>query len=53
MLADGNVATGLDHLSRAILVTWAYLEITDGVNYFRRLLGTIVMIALVVTYLHD
>jgi len=31
-------------LSFASLFTWAYLEITDGVNTFRRLLGVGVLV---------
>lgn len=36
-------------LSSAFLFTWAYLEITEGVNYFRRLLGVAGMIFVIVT----
>lgn len=48
-----HVATlkhGFDNLSMAFLFVWAYLEITSGVNYFRRALGLIVMIFLMVGY---
>jgi hypothetical protein len=38
---------GFGHLSTAFLFTWAYLEITDGDAYFRRLLGLVVMIAII------
>jgi len=41
---------GLALLSRAFLFTWAYLEVTDGVNYFRRLLGFIVITGITVSY---
>jgi hypothetical protein len=37
-------------VSMASLAVFAYLEITDGVNYFRRLLGLAVMIAVVVGF---
>lgn len=37
--------TGFGLLARAFLFTWAYLEVTDGVNYFRRLLGLLVLLA--------
>ena len=51
LVPDGTTSTGLGHIGHAFLFTWAYLEITDGANYFRRLLGTAVMVALVVGYL--
>jgi hypothetical protein len=41
---------GLVQLSRALLFTWAYLEITKGVSYFRRLLGIVVMIGIIISY---
>lgn len=31
-------------LSFGFIFTWAWLELTDGVNYFRRTLGLIVII---------
>lgn len=34
-------------LSTAFLFTWAYLEISSGASYFRRLLGGIVMLAII------
>lgn len=34
----------LHMLSFGFIFTWAWLEITSGVNYFRRLLGLIVLI---------
>lgn len=37
----------LEHMSMALLFTWAYLELTQGINYFRRILGLIVMIGCV------
>jgi hypothetical protein len=42
----GTLKTWSAHLSTAFLFTWAYLEITGGASYFRRVLGTIVMAAL-------
>jgi hypothetical protein len=41
---------GLVQLSRAFLFTWSYLEIKEGINYFRRLLGIVVMIGIIVSY---
>lgn len=34
-------------LSFGFIFTWAWLEITDGVNYFRRALGLIVLVIVV------
>ena len=41
---------GLQQISMAFIFTWAYLEMSDGVNYFRRLLGLIVLAAIVMSY---
>ncbi|MGI9027598.1 MAG: hypothetical protein ACR2FM_01995 [Candidatus Saccharimonadales bacterium] len=35
--------TGLELTASALLFSWAYLEITSGVNYFRKALGIIVL----------
>lgn len=50
ILSESRFKTGFEKLSMAALFTWAYLEITSGVNYFRRSLGAIVMIMLVFGY---
>jgi hypothetical protein len=44
LLEDGTVKTGFSHLATAFIFTWAYLEIRSGVNIFRKLLGTIVLV---------
>ncbi len=46
----GNLKVGAEQLSAAFLFTWAFLEITKGVNYFRRLLGLVVMSALILGF---
>jgi len=38
-------------LSFGFIFTWAWLEITDGVNYFRRVLGLLVLIIAIWFYL--
>ena len=38
-------------VSSAFLFTWAYLELTQGVNYFRRLLGLVVLAVVVSSHL--
>ncbi|MDL2341965.1 MAG: hypothetical protein QFB87_02725 [Patescibacteria group bacterium] len=42
--------SGFDNVSKAFLFTWAFLEITQGVNYFRKLLGVIVMLVLILGF---
>lgn len=39
-----NIHTGLDALANVSLFTWAWLELFQGVNYFRRALGFIVLL---------
>lgn len=38
---------GLSFVGTAFLFTWAYLEATTGVNYVRKLLGVVIIIAIV------
>jgi hypothetical protein len=45
-----KLQTGLSELSTAILFTWAFLELTSGVNYFRRALGLVVLAAVIAGY---
>jgi hypothetical protein len=45
----GQVKLALDLLSFSSLFYWSFLEITQGVNYFRRDLGVIVLIALIIS----
>jgi len=50
MLAgSGHTADYATAVSRLGLAAFAYLELTDGVNWFRRLLGAAVLIGLVIT----
>jgi hypothetical protein len=43
LLNGGQLKTGFEHLSTAILFTWAFFELTKGVNYFRKALGAAVL----------
>lgn len=52
ILTKGQVKTGFELLSMAFLFTWAYIEMTKGVNYFRKLLGLIVIIVLIANYFY-
>lgn len=46
----GQVKAGLQFISTASLFSWAYLELTKGASYFRRLLGLVVLASLVVSH---
>jgi hypothetical protein len=48
---EGNVQAGLDALAFGSLFVWAWLELTQGVNYFRRSLGLIVLAGLMASKL--
>ena len=50
IVTNGKIHTGFEQLSTVLLYTWAYMETMSGVNYFRRLLGLIVLIMLVISY---
>jgi hypothetical protein len=41
---SGSIYLGLDAIAFGSLFTWAWLELFDGVNYFRRGLGLVVLI---------
>jgi hypothetical protein len=51
LVPEGHLQTGFEQLSMAFLFTWAFLEITKGVSYFRRALGLVVMVLLVMSFL--
>lgn len=44
VFTTGEINTGLDLLAFGSLFTWAWLELFQGVNYFRRALGFVVLI---------
>ena len=43
----GDLYTGLDFVAVASLTIWSFLEIFQGVNYFRKGLGVVVLIGLI------
>ncbi|GAB4380133.1 MAG: hypothetical protein Kow00121_35760 [Elainellaceae cyanobacterium] len=43
LLTSDNIHRGLDALAFGSLFTWAWQELFQGVNYFRRSLGLIVL----------
>ncbi|MDZ8053034.1 MAG: hypothetical protein RMX68_003110 [Aulosira sp. ZfuVER01] len=47
IFTGGKINTVLDVLANGSLFTWAWLELFEGVNYFRRALGLVVLIGIV------
>lgn len=45
----GKVSIGLEIIAFGSLFTWAWEELFQGVNYFRRALGLIVLVSLIVS----
>jgi len=48
---SGNIYRGLDAISFGSLFTWAWLELFQGVNYFRQGLGFLVLLGLIASKL--
>lgn len=44
---SGKIQTGLDLVGFGALFTWAWQELFEGVNYFRRALGLIALVGLI------
>lgn len=51
VVSEGPAHIGLDIVASIALVIWAMQEIFDGVNYFRRGLGLVVLIIFLLTRL--
>jgi hypothetical protein len=47
LFTTGKINTGLDIIAFGSLFTWAWEESFQGVNYFRRTLGILVLIAVI------
>jgi len=47
ILTTGKINTGLEVLAFGSLFTWAWEELFQGVNYFRRALGLLVLVSLI------
>jgi hypothetical protein len=52
IFTQGPVFEGLDAIAFGSLFTWAWLELFEGVNYFRRALGALVLIGAIVSRIH-
>ncbi|MDZ7954765.1 MAG: hypothetical protein RMY16_23500 [Nostoc sp. DedQUE12b] len=48
VFTSGKINTALDFVAYGSLFTWAWMELFQGVNYFRRALGLAVLIAMIV-----
>ncbi|MEH1926224.1 hypothetical protein [Nostoc sp.] len=48
IFTSGKINTVLEVLANGSLFTWAWLELFQGVNYFRRALGLAVLIGIIV-----
>lgn len=48
---SGELRAGVEAVAYGALFTWAWLELFQGVNYFRRFLGLIVLLLVVATQL--
>ncbi|GBO51514.1 hypothetical protein APA_478 [Pseudanabaena sp. lw0831] len=49
VFTTGKVNIGLEAIAFGSLFTWAWEELFQGVNYFRRALGLLVLIGLIVS----
>jgi len=47
VLPSGKIQTGLDLVAFGALFTWAWQELFEGVNYFRRALGLVVLMSMI------
>jgi hypothetical protein len=45
-----SMESGFSNLGTSLLFVWAYLELTNGVNYFRRLIGLAVLSAICISF---
>jgi hypothetical protein len=52
IFATGQINTGLELIAFGTLFTWAWGELFQGVNYFRRALGLIVLVGLLALKIH-
>jgi hypothetical protein len=50
---NGHLADIFSWLGSAALIIWSLLELTKGVNYFRRVLGLVVLIAAVMSLIKN
>lgn len=51
VFTTGRINLGLDLIAFGSLFTWAWEELFQGVNYFRRVLGLLVLVGLIASKL--
>jgi hypothetical protein len=47
VITSGSIYIGLDAIAFGTLFTWAWQELFQGVNYFRRALGLVVLMVVI------
>jgi hypothetical protein len=52
VFTSGEINIALDAVSYGILFTWAWMELFQGVNYFRRGLGLIVLVGVIASRIY-
>jgi hypothetical protein len=52
VFTQGPIFEGLDAIAFGSLFAWAWLELFEGVNYFRRALGALVLIGAIASRIH-
>jgi hypothetical protein len=48
IFTTGRIQSGLELIALGCLFTWAWEELFQGVNYFRRALGLLVLVSMIV-----
>jgi hypothetical protein len=51
LITSGNIHRGLEAVAFGSLFTWAWQELFQGVNYFRRSLGLVVLLCAIASQL--
>lgn len=49
-IPENNLHHSLSLLGSAILFAWAYLELAEGVSYFRRVLGAAILLVVIISF---
>ena len=50
LVNDEALKNSLGRLNNAVIFVWAYLELTTGVSYFRRVLGGFILLVITIGY---
>jgi hypothetical protein len=52
LLFTGRISDIISWAGMILIIIWSLLEIAQGVNYFRRALGAVVLILILLTIIH-